>query len=102
MKIGYARVSTEDQNSDLQITALKRAGCKTIYADKVGGTVRKCPQLDRCLHTRNAGDVLVAWKLDRLGRLFPISAASLKRCRGGGSAFAVSRKPSTPTRLQGD
>lgn len=58
MKLGYARVSTEDQNPDLQIQALKKAGCKSIYTDKVGGTVRKRPQLDRCLHALNAGDIL--------------------------------------------
>ena len=68
MKIGYARVSTDDQNPDLQIQALKKAGCKTIYTDKVGGTIRKRPQLERCLHALHPGDVLVVWKLDRLGR----------------------------------
>jgi len=82
MKIGYARVSTEDQNPDLQITALKRAGCKTLYTDKVGGTVRKRPQLDRCLHTLNDGDVLVVWKLDRLGRSLPHLVGILEELQG--------------------
>ena len=71
MKIGYPRVSTDEQNPDLQIQALKKAGCKTIYTGKVGGTVRKCPQLDRCLNVLNSGDVLVVWKFDRLGRSLP-------------------------------
>jgi len=53
MKIGYARVSTEDQNPDLQIQALKNVWFKSIYTYKVCGTVRKRPQLDRCLHSLN-------------------------------------------------
>ncbi len=68
MKIGYACASTDEQHPDLQIQALKKAGCNTIYTDKVGGTVRKRPQLGVCLHALNSGDVLVVWKLDRLGR----------------------------------
>jgi Resolvase, N terminal domain len=68
MKIGYCRVSTKEQNPDLQLRALKKAGCKTIYTDKESGTVRKRTYLDRCLKELKAGDVLVVWKLDRLGR----------------------------------
>lgn len=68
MKIGYARVSTDDQNPALQITALKREGCKRIFTDKISGTIRKRPELERCLQSLTQGDVLVVWKLDRLGR----------------------------------
>lgn len=68
MKIGYARVSTDDQNPALQITALKREKCGRIFTDKISGTIRKRPELDRCLKALTAGDVLVVWKLDRLGR----------------------------------
>ena len=68
MKIGYCRVSTEDQNPDLQLRALKQAGCKTVYTDKGSGTVRKRIYLARCLKELKAGDTLVVWKLDRLGR----------------------------------
>src|ERR1700730_9194825 len=68
MKIGYCRVSTKEQNPDLQLRALKKAGCKTIYTDKESGTLRKRTYLERCLKELKAGDVLVVWKLDRLGR----------------------------------
>lgn len=68
MKIGYCRVSTDDQNPDMQLTALKRAGCKTIFTDKATGTHAKRPELTKCLKALKAGDTLIVWKLDRLGR----------------------------------
>jgi DNA invertase Pin-like site-specific DNA recombinase len=68
MKIGYYRVSTGDQNPDLQLTALKRAGCRKIFTDKATGEHVKRPELGKCLKILKAGDTLVVWKLDRLGR----------------------------------
>jgi DNA invertase Pin-like site-specific DNA recombinase len=68
MKIGYARVSSQDQNTGLQIDALERDGCERIYEEKVPGAGIARPELDICLQMLRAGDVLVVWKLDRLGR----------------------------------
>lgn len=68
MKIGYCRVSTDDQNPDLQLTALKRVGCKKIFTDKATGANVKRPELAKCLKALKAGDALIVWKLDRLGR----------------------------------
>lgn len=68
MLIGYARVSTQDQNLNLQIEALNRAGCKKIFNDKVSGGRAERPGLGKTLEMLREGDTLVVWKLDRLGR----------------------------------
>ena len=69
MKIGYARVSTDDQKPGLQTDALCAAGCEKIYIDKgVSGVATTRPQLDKCLEALREDDVLVVWRLDRLGR----------------------------------
>lgn len=70
MKIGYARVSTRDQNLDLQIDALKKAGCDDtyIYKEEISGATRERPELKKVLEHLRANDVVVIWKLDRLGR----------------------------------
>jgi DNA invertase Pin-like site-specific DNA recombinase len=68
MKIGYARVSTKEQSFDLQLDALRKVGCKKIYQETVSGTKAARLQLDLMLDNLRAGDVLVIWKLDRLGR----------------------------------
>src|SRR5271156_6314333 len=69
MKYGYARVSTDDQTPALQLAALKKAGCKTIFKDDgLSGATTKRPALLRCLKKLEAGDTLIVWKLDRLGR----------------------------------
>lgn len=67
-RIGYARVSTKDQNLDLQRNALEKAGCDRIYEDTISGTKSRRPGLDQALGTLRDGDTLVVWKLDRLGR----------------------------------
>ncbi|WP_372697340.1 recombinase family protein [Arthrobacter sp. JSM 101049] len=67
--LGYARVSTIEQNADLQTAALEGAGCLRVYTDHgVSGTQARRPQLDKLLENAREGDELVVWKLDRLGR----------------------------------
>ena len=68
MLIGYARVSTQDQNLDLQREALAKVGCRKLFEDKVSGTRAERPGLAKALEMLREGDTLVVWKLDRLGR----------------------------------
>ena len=69
VKIGYARVSTVDQNLELQMDALKEAGCEKIFSDRgVSGAEAERPGLDEALDRIRKKDTLVIWKLDRLGR----------------------------------
>lgn len=68
MKIGYARVSTMDQNLDLQFNELTNYGCTTIYQEKISGKNTERPELKKLLTSLRKGDQVVVWKLDRLGR----------------------------------
>ena len=68
VKVDYARVSTKDQTLDLQLDALKKAGCTKIYTETVSGARAERPVLTKLMDAVRAGDVLVIWKLDRLGR----------------------------------
>lgn len=68
MLVGYARVSTDDQNLALQTQALNEIGCAKIYEDKISGTKTNRPGLQLALEVLRNGDTLVVWKLDRLGR----------------------------------
>jgi len=68
LPVGYARVSTDDQNLALQLDALKKAGCDRVFTDKASGARLVRPGLDDALSHLRAGDALVVWKLDRLGR----------------------------------
>jgi DNA invertase Pin-like site-specific DNA recombinase len=68
MIIGYARVSTDDQNLDAQTDALKAAGCERVFSDKISGSVRSRPELDKLLDHLRKGDVIVVTKYDRLAR----------------------------------
>lgn len=88
MKYGYARVSTDDQNPDLQLAALKRAGCKKHFVDegKSGATLNR-PALRRCLKQLEHGDTLTVWKLDRLGRSVRDVVNTLHDLTGRGVQF---------------
>src|SRR4051794_31388996 len=68
MKIGYARVSTDDQTLALQLDALRAAGCEVIHEDRLSGAAANRPGLNAALAACQPGDVLHVWKLDRLGR----------------------------------
>lgn len=68
MLIGYARVSTLDQNLELQFSALNKIGCEKIYQEKISGATNNRPGLQQALDELRKGDTLVVWKLDRLGR----------------------------------
>jgi DNA invertase Pin-like site-specific DNA recombinase len=69
--VGYARVSTQDQNPDLQRDALAAAGCARVFEDAVSGASAERPGLTQAIDYVRDGDVLVVWKLDRLGRSLP-------------------------------
>ncbi len=68
MKIGYARVSTDDQNEDSQIDSLESAGCERIYIEKCSGKSKQRPELERMIDALREGDIVVVQRLDRLGR----------------------------------
>jgi len=87
MLIGYARVSTEDQNLDLQRQALTTAGCEHIFEDQVSGAVADRPGLSKALKTVGTGDVLVVWKLDRLGRSLSHLIAVIQDLGDRGAGF---------------
>ncbi len=68
MIVGYARVSTQDQSLELQLDALRVAGCEQVFSEKITGKSRERPELTTCLKVLRKEDVLVVWKLDRLAR----------------------------------
>lgn len=84
MFIGYARVSTDDQNLDLQLDALKKAGCAQLFTDQVSGAAAVKTGLEAALGYLREGDTLVVWKLDRLGRTVKglVELADLLNSRG--------------------
>ena len=89
MKIGYARVSTLDQNSELQTDALKETGCEKIFSDRgVNGAKAERPGLDKALDHIRKKDTLVIWKLDRLGRSLSDLLSIVEDLKQRGAHFA--------------
>ena len=88
MKIGYARVSTEEQNLDLQTEALKATGCEKIFEDQgISGAAIERPGLAAAIKHAGEGDVLVVWRLDRLGRSLPHLIEVITGLREAGIGF---------------
>jgi len=88
MNIGYARVSTEEQNLDLQLQALEASGCDRIFEDHgISGAAVERPGLADALVKAQSGDVLVVWKLDRLGRSLPHLVEVINGLRDAGIGF---------------
>ena len=87
--IGYVRVSTDDQDLSLQLDALKHNGCSEdlIFVDKVSGARSERPGLDACLDALQEGDVLLVWRLDRLGRSMPHLVNLVEELRERGVGF---------------
>lgn len=86
-KVGYARVSTEEQIFDTQLNALQLAGCLNIYEEKVSGVAKKRPQLDLAIKELQPGDTLVVWRLDRLARSVEEFHRRLAQIREAGATF---------------
>lgn len=87
MQIGYARVSTHEQNLDLQRDALKNSGCSKIFTDKVSGSTDTRDGLMRSVEALRSGDTFVVWKLDRLGRSLSHLVAFLNDLKEKGVEF---------------
>ena len=87
MKIGYCRVSKDDQDLSLQMDALKAAGCEKIFAEKISGAKDDRPQLQAALAFAREGDTLIVWKLDRLGRSLSQLVSTVERLKADGIQF---------------
>ena len=86
-RIGYARVSTDDQHLDLQRDALQQAGCSLVYEETASGKNAQRPELSHCLKALRPDDTLVVWRLDRLGRSLPDLVRIIEELQGRGIHF---------------
>jgi DNA invertase Pin-like site-specific DNA recombinase len=93
MKIGYARVSTLDQNLDLQLQALKKAGCRRIFQEKISGSNSNRPEFRRMLDHVREDDIIVVWKLDRLARSTRDLLETMETIREAGGRFQSISEP---------
>lgn len=103
MNVGYARVSTEEQNLDMQCRSLRAAGCELVLEDcGVSGAARSRPQLDKAFASLRQGDILVVWKLDRLGRSLSHLIEVVQTLGERGVDSSRCRKRSIPRRREAD
>src|SRR5216110_2699023 len=93
MLIGYARVSTNDQETAAQVAALKAVGCERIYREKASGGRWDRPELHRLLHQLREADVLVVWKLDRLSRSLRDVLTNKGSMKAGGAGLRSLTEP---------
>lgn len=89
MLIGYARVSTSDQDTELQRVALKQSGCERIFEEKASGAQRDRPQLQAAIEYAREGDTVVVWKLDRLARSLKQLIETVEGLEDRGIGFKV-------------
>jgi DNA invertase Pin-like site-specific DNA recombinase len=101
MLLGYARVSTADQSLSLQIDALQKAGCERFFTEKVSGVSRERPELERLLGELRSGDVVVVWKLDRLGRSLRDLVGIVDRIQAQGAGLRSLNDPIDTTTASG-
>src|ERR687890_2131141 len=94
--LGYARVSTTDQQPQLQVDALTAAGCYRVFTETASGARTDRPTLAQVLDQLRPGDTLVVWKLDRLGRSLRHLVDTIIGLADRGIGFAASRRRSTP------
>lgn len=93
MKIGYARVSTEEQKLELQLASLKKAGCRKIFQEKVSGTRRDRPELEKMIEQLREGDVVVVARLDRVARSTSHLLDIMEKLRDSGAKFQSLSEP---------
>ena len=101
MKIGYARVSTKDQNLNLQLDDLERAGCEKIFQEKITGATKERPQLQKMIEQVREGDVIFIWKLDRLGRSLKDLITLVNEIKEKGAGLKSLNDPIDTTTPQG-
>lgn len=101
MKIGYARVSTQDQNLSLQLDALNAAGCDKLFQEKASGAKADRPELQKLLEHVREGDAIVIWKLDRLGRTLPHLIELVNSLKDRGIGLISLNDPIDTTTAQG-
>lgn len=100
MRIGYARVSSDEQNPVVQLAALESAGCERVFEDRADGVTPERPGLEQALGAARVGDELVVWRLDRIGRSLPHLVKLIDHLRESGVTFrslseSIETKPPT-------